>query len=275
MPGESSKEILVFCDGSSKGNPGPGGWGSLIASPAWVRELGGLSWNTTNNQMELTSAIEALRYLSASDFSEFFPGDAQTNKINLEIFTDSKYLIQGATAWGFGWEKNGWLTKDGTPVLNQGYWQELFEILKRLKRNPKLTIFWNHVPGHAGVEGNERVDTIAQGFAVNDDVELFLGEMKQYEGAHGISFGVLLKAKELALLKKAEAKDKGKAGTASAAATEPGYPRYLSLARGELKNHLSWPECQNRVAGVSGAKFKKVKNLAEELTVKKSWGFHE
>ena len=106
--------IVVFTDGAAKGNPGPGGWGAIIVTPAGeVTELGArAAATTTNNRMELTGAIEALSEL------EGVPGP-------VAIYTDSTYVIQGIGGWIFGWKKRGWKTAAGADVLNRDLWEQL------------------------------------------------------------------------------------------------------------------------------------------------------
>ena len=105
--------IVVFCDGAAKGNPGPGGWGVVIATAeGHVTELGGAAEHTTNNKMELTAAIHALTATRDT-------GQA------VDVHTDSTYVIKGITEWIWGWRRRGWKTADGTDVLNRDLWMEL------------------------------------------------------------------------------------------------------------------------------------------------------
>ena len=105
--------IIVFTDGSSRGNPGPGGWGAVVIEASGkVVELGGREDMTTNNRMEIAAALGALAHIHTRGIA----GD-------IEINTDSAYLLQGITMWVYGWEKNGWKTKTGDDVLNQDLWK--------------------------------------------------------------------------------------------------------------------------------------------------------
>jgi ribonuclease HI len=154
--------ITIYTDGSSIGNPGPGGWGAIVWYPEGrVKELGGREDHSTNNRMELTSAIEALEHV-------FSAGQLVT------VFTDSSYLVNGITKWVHGWQKNGWITGAKEPVLNKELWEELFALTRKVKTE------WKYAPGHAGVPGNERVDAIAQGYARGENIELFDGEYEKY-----------------------------------------------------------------------------------------------
>ena len=140
--------IRIYTDGSSRGNPGKGGWGFMVDGKNIER--GGYEIETTNNKMELQAVIEAFTYLIKQ----------KTTEDNIEIYTDSEYVIKGLTIWLAGWVKRGWLTAAKKPVLNQEYWKELSN-LKYTLEQMKNTVHMRYVPGHAGVSGNERVDTIA------------------------------------------------------------------------------------------------------------------
>ncbi|MEI6443541.1 MAG: ribonuclease HI [Nostocales cyanobacterium ELA583] len=146
----SNQHIIesIYTDGACTGNPGPGGWGTVVYfNDGSVHEMGDSSQHTTNNKMEMQAAIAAL---------EFFKSSQQTQPITL--YTDSKYVIDCVTKWVKGWKKNGWKKSDGNPVLNQ----DLLEILDQL--NSQL-VQWQHVKGHSGNVGNERCDVIARSFA--------------------------------------------------------------------------------------------------------------
>lgn len=146
-----STQIEIYTDGSSLGNPGPGGWGVVIINNEnqEIIELGGGEKNTTNNRMELTAVIEALKYLRKSDFRK------------CEINADSNYVLGGITGWIKNWEKNGWKTADKKPVLNQDLWKELDILVKGYEGE----ISWQKVKGHSGHEYNDRVDKIATTYA--------------------------------------------------------------------------------------------------------------
>ncbi len=146
----SSKLIKsIYADGACSGNPGPGGWGVVINfADGKVKELGGGARLTTNNQMELQGAIAGLEFLSK--FNQSGP---------IEMYTDSKYVIDGISKWIKGWRKNGWQTKDKKPVKNQELWQTLDEL-------NSADIQWCWVQGHAGDRDNTRCDEIARAYAM-------------------------------------------------------------------------------------------------------------
>ena len=138
-------KIIIYTDGACSGNPGIGGWGSVIIMPG--REtihLNGGSNDTTNNQMELTAAIESLKFFKESK--------------HIIIFTDSKYVMNGIESWIINWKKNGWKTANKKPVKNKNLWEILDkEIIKH-------KIEWKWVKGHAGNENNEKADFLARRF---------------------------------------------------------------------------------------------------------------
>ena len=149
-----NKNIEIYTDGSSLGNPGPGGWGVVIISNEKPNhefiELGGGEKDTTNNRMELQAVIEAVRYINEN-----------CKESIVTINADSAYVLGGVTNWVFGWEKNGWKTSKKEPVLNQDLWKELISLV----RNFDGEIIWKKVKGHSGVEYNEKADEIATSYA--------------------------------------------------------------------------------------------------------------
>jgi len=134
-------KVELFTDGACKGNPGPGGWGALLRYGSNERELFGGENNTTNNRMELLAAIEGLKAL--------------TRSCDVVLTTDSQYVKQGINQWLAGWKKNGWKTASKQPVKNKDLWQALDQQCAR------HNIEWHWVKGHAGHEGNERADELA------------------------------------------------------------------------------------------------------------------
>ena len=134
--------IKVYTDGACKGNPGPGGWGVYIQSNEDEKELYGGNPETTNNQMEMQAALEALKHLKDKDEV-------------IELYTDSNYLRQGITEWIHKWKKNNWRTAAKKPVANRDLWIEISDL------DEKMNVQWNWVKGHAGDPGNERADELA------------------------------------------------------------------------------------------------------------------
>jgi ribonuclease HI len=145
------KNIEIYTDGSSLGNPGPGGWGVLIIKNEELGikdniEIGGYDKNTTNNKMEIQAVIETLKYLNKNYKAS-----------NITIFADSNYVLNGITSWIFNWEKNGWRTANKKEVLNQELWKELISLV----RESNAKIIWEKVKGHSMHEYNDRADYIA------------------------------------------------------------------------------------------------------------------
>jgi ribonuclease HI len=133
--------IVIYTDGACKGNPGEGGWGAVIENKKSVNKLYGYEKNTTNNRMEIVAAIKALK-----TFSE---------KSDIIIYTDSKYLMNGINDWINNWKKNNWKTSNKKNVKNVDLWKIIDEL------NLKHNIEWNWVKGHSGNPGNEMADDLA------------------------------------------------------------------------------------------------------------------
>jgi ribonuclease HI len=136
------QRISIWSDGACSGNPGPGGWGVVLAWNGHRKELKGGAADTTNNRMELTAAIEALA--------------AVKRAATIDFYIDSQYVRGGITSWIKGWKKNGWKTSDRKPVKNVDLWQKLDA------QCVSHDIRWHWVRGHAGTDGNERADELAR-----------------------------------------------------------------------------------------------------------------
>lgn len=134
-------DVEVFTDGACKGNPGPGGWGAILRAKGKERELMGAETLTTNNRMELTAAIEALKALK--------------RPCSVRLTTDSVYVRDGITKWVHGWQRNGWRTADRKPVKNAELWQALVAAAAPHR------VEWHWVKGHSGHAENERADALA------------------------------------------------------------------------------------------------------------------
>lgn len=157
-------KFVIYTDGSSKGNPGNGGWGAIIFDRENVREIGGREEMTTNNRMEIMAAIEGLKNVEENS--------------EVEINSDSEYLINGITKWIFGWQKNDWRTKDKREVMNRDLWEKLFA------ETTKRKAVWEKVLGHSGHKLNERCDEIAQSLAEGKIVMLYNGSKQGYKPFH-------------------------------------------------------------------------------------------
>jgi ribonuclease HI len=135
------EQIEIYTDGACKGNPGPGGWGALLRSGAHEKEIFGGERHTTNNRMEITAVIESLKLVK--------------KKAKVCIYTDSTYVKDGISSWIKQWKINGWKTAAKKPVKNEELWRELDLLVSQHQ------IEWVWVKGHAGDEGNERADALA------------------------------------------------------------------------------------------------------------------
>lgn len=245
-----SKNIIVFADGSSLGNPGKGGWGVVVVyhdDKSKVVELGGGEKHTTNNRMELTAAINALE----------FSYKLRAKSYKLIIHTDSRYVIHGITKWVKKWEINKWVGTNKKEVLNKDLWMKLGKLAKG------KDIEWKHIRGHVGIAGNERADFLATMCAREQKwrkEKFFVGPLSKYP------FDVL-NTKPNAQKSAAREKTKSRKSNSGVKAYS-----YLSLVGGKLMRHQTWAECEKRVKGVSNTKFKKAISAEDEKEIIKSWG---
>lgn len=138
----STNQIEIWTDGACSNNPGKGGWGAVLIYKNHRKEISGSCKETTNNRMELTAVIEALKIVKKD--------------IPVKIYTDSKYVMEGITKWINSWKKNNWRTADKKPVKNSDLWQLLDS------ESQKHQISWQWVKGHAGNELNELADQLAR-----------------------------------------------------------------------------------------------------------------
>lgn len=232
--------LIIFTDGACTGNPGPGGWASILAFPEGrVVELGGGNPETTNNRMEIVGALRALASLE----------EAPTPIIYL--YTDSTYVIRGITQWIFGWKNRGWRNAEGKEVSNRDLWEELLRQVNRLK---PAKIEWKYSRGHSGIPGNERCDQIAVAFANGKKIKLYDGPLIKYP----VAIHDLPEDEPLPEMKSHEKK--------------PPAHSYLSYYGGTVMRHPTWAECERRVKGQSGAKFKKAMSAQDEGEILRGWG---
>jgi len=237
----NAQPIVVFSDGAAKGTPGPGGWGVVIVTPdGFVTELGGGAAETTNNKMELTGAIRALDHLQGSDGP-------------VAIYTDSTYVIQGIRDWIWAWRRRGWKTAEGGDVQNRELWEELHRLVDA---RGKGAIEWHYVRGHIGIPGNERVDAIADALARQRHVTLYQGALTGY------SVAILDLPSDTTVPKRTS----GSVRQEKVAAYS-----YLSVVDGQPMRHATWAECERRVKGRSGARFKKATSPTDEVAILRSW----
>lgn len=140
--------LEIFTDGACKGNPGIGGWGVLLRYGVHEKTLKGAQAHTTNNRMELTAAIEALKAIK--------------KPCEIHLTTDSNYVKNGINQWIHTWKKNGWKTAQKKPVQNLDLWQQLDQL------NTQHNVHWHWIKGHSGHPGNEMADNLA-----NQAIEAF------------------------------------------------------------------------------------------------------
>jgi ribonuclease HI len=227
--------VLIFTDGASKGNPGPGGWGAVIALNGGIVELGGWEETTTNNRMELCAAFEALAFVSERKVKR------------IAVHTDSSYLINGITKWLEAWKKRKWMTLKKEEVLNQDIWRKLSDLIDA----NGLDIEWLYVGGHVGIPGNERADRIASDYADGREVKLYAGGQEAY--GHDI---LNFKIDDAKAAKKSASRSRSHVAAYS----------YVSELNGEIRVHKTWTECEARVKG-KPARFKKATSVEEEKKI--------
>jgi ribonuclease HI len=225
--------IIVFTDGAAKGNPGPGGWGAIVVTPdRRVTELGGGSAHTTNNRMELSGAIAALQHVANQ------PG-------RVAIYTDST---------------------QGGDVLNRELWEQVSSLVgarqqvsTRVDAGAHGDVQWHWVRGHVGTPGNERADQISVAFAQQQPPDLYVGPLDGY------ALPILQLPDDTTLPKRS-------AGAGTAAKAKVAAYSYLSVVGGVPMRHVTWADCERRVKGQSGARFKKATNAADEFAILSGWG---
>jgi ribonuclease HI len=139
---DSTAVVEIFSDGACSGNPGPGGWGTLLRWDGHTRELSGFEAQTTNNRMEMMAAIAGL--------------EALKRPCRVRVTTDSQYLYKGITEWIHGWRKKGWKNSKKEEVANRDLWERLLELTS------KHQVEWHWVRGHNGHPENERCDELAR-----------------------------------------------------------------------------------------------------------------
>ena len=244
----SEHPIVVFTDGAAKRNPGPGGWGVVIVTPdGHVTELGGGAPLTTNNKMELSGAIAALAHLERAEG-------------RLAIYTDSTYVIQGVTEWVHNWRRRDWKTATGGEVLNRELWEELSgsdggaaAALDRLALRA-----W--ALGHPRQRARRR------------DCRRLCRDVAACRSTRGHSSATtspILDIPDDTSVPKRSASSSAGGGRA---AKGPAFS-YLSVVDGQPMRHATWAECERRVKGRSGARFKKAMNVDDQAAVLRAWGF--
>jgi ribonuclease HI len=170
----------------------------------------------------------------------------------VNVFSDSVYFLRGISKWIHGWRKRGWKTAEGEDVANQSLWLELDEVVAPHRKQLR----WYFVRGHEGVPGNERCDQLAVSFSLGQSQLLFTGHESKY------SVDLFLLPKDMSIPENNFSSSKDK----------PAHS-YLSAIGTEVIRHKSWSECEQRVKGRSGARFKKAASAEDEKTILVGWGF--
>ena len=229
------KELRIYTDGASRGNPGPGGWGAILMTEKEVMEISGHKKPATNNQMELEAVVQAL-----TKATKKFKG------YSVLLHADSAYVLNGIRSWLDGWVRNKWVTlTTKKPVENKLQWQKLLKLRDTLGKELHLI----KVAGHSGHDFNDRCDEIAVAAALGKNPFLFNGTYTGY-------IGYLAETPPKSSVKKSSSKNKGKEAYS-----------YVSLVNGKVYTDKTWTACEKRVKGVKGAKYKKVFSKAEEVAL--------
>lgn len=231
MKSKVTQEITLYTDGSSRGNPGPGGWAGIIVGEKKVIELAGGKNPATNNQMELEAVIRGLTYIQE-----------QSNDVLVALHADSRYVLNGIEKWLDGWVKKGWVTMAKKPVENKVQWEQLLALRDSFGKRLKLV----KVDGHSGHLYNDRCDELAVVAALNKKPHLFEGSVQDYDA-------YLIENPPTS-----EKKPDKKSSTSKGAAYS-----YVSMVGGIVHADKDWATCEKRVKG-KNAKFKKVYSKTEE-----------
>ncbi len=231
--------FILFTDGSSRGNPGPGGYGAVAVytngkGEVCVDELGGREDQTTNNRMELKAVIEGLK-----NFIGYYE---HLEEYTCTVYLDSAYVQNGITKWVKGWKRNGWVTGTKDEVKNKDLWIELDQLVQDIR------VEFVRIAGHADISGNERCDEIATLYADNKPVTLYSGLLASYPVEQEKNI-LEVEATEEGLDKKAKSSSKK-------SSSRKAYS-YVSYVDGKIQVDQDWKSCEARVKGKSGARFKK------------------
>lgn len=260
--------INLYTDGASRGNPGRGGFGGVLVIDEQVAEFGGREDLTTNNRMELMAVIEGFRkVVSTNSTTGRKPIPEPVEGSAITVHTDSAYVLNGATKWIYGWQKNNWITSTKSEVLNKDLWSELANLQQQLSKSYEIS--WVKVKGHSGHPENERCDVIATSFADKEEIELFSGSLEKYEKE---ILNEWCRQAQPPAANRSLSLSKGPVETKPKKAKDsrPAFS-YVSLVDGVFHADKTWGECEKRVKGTKGAKYKKVYSPGEESEMRKEW----
>ena len=163
-------KVLVYTDGSSRGNPGSGAYAFLVKTDKEVFEGAKQYDNVTNNQMELLAIASALDFIKDKKYTDVL------------LKSDSEYAVKGINTWMKGWKKNGWKTAAKKEVKNQDIWKQIDSLLESFDLSE---IKFEHVLGHNGEKYNERVDALCTSFATHEPIDLYHGDIKGHDAILG------------------------------------------------------------------------------------------
>jgi ribonuclease HI len=231
MESKTDESVVLYTDGASRGNPGPGGWAAIIVSGDTVTELAGAKKPATNNQMELEAVIRGLDFVKEKE-----------GNVPVALHADSRYVLNGLERWLDTWVRNGWMTMAKKPVENKTQWQKLLVLRDHFGKNLKLV----KVEGHSGHRYNDRCDELAVAAALAKKPKLFNGSVNAYA-----TFLIENPPKSVVKKKSPISSNKGAAYS------------YVSLVDGKVHADKDWSTCEQRVKG-KNAKYKKVFSKAEE-----------
>ncbi len=167
-------KYFAYTDGSSRGNPGAAGWATIIMNSEKVREYNGHNKLATNNQMEIYAVLFAMSFATQNLNTESSSDD------EIEIYSDSLYVVKGVNEWVYSWTKNNWKNSQKKEVLNKDLWQKMWGLMNDLVyKNIKYKVI--HIKGHAGHKYNERADLLCTSAALEDDIVLYNGKREDYD----------------------------------------------------------------------------------------------
>ena len=240
-------KIIIYTDGSSRGNPGPGGFAFVAIYPNATGELrvdeeGGREVLTTNNRMEMMAVIAALKF-----FDNYYDNHVTPQ---FEIRLDSAYVLNGATKWIHGWKSKNWITAGKEEVKNVDLWQKIDQLLVGKK------ISWVLLKGHSEIYGNERADVIATEYADGVKPQLFSGFLTQYP-----------EAEEILNIKSSGGEGTKKNKKSKSSNSKLPAHSYVSMVDGKINIDKTWDECKARVHKTKGALYKKSISESDERSI--------
>ena len=167
-------KYYAYTDGSSRGNPGPSGWATIVMNDDKVREYNGYFEKATNNQMEMYGVLYALNF-ALSNLNK-----KDTDEDSIEIGSDSQYVVKGCNEWVYGWVKNKWINSQKKEVMNKDMWQDIWKAINDMKFK-KIDFKIVHVKGHNGHIHNERADKLCTAASTKEKIDFYNGDRQGYD----------------------------------------------------------------------------------------------